>query len=125
MSRWIGAALGLGAGLSAVVGAGSYFAATNPAPKFGSSATRYDNSTFLGRYASFLSSMDPSTLLASDEEVLAAVRTLDEFKRGSADAIKLSNDELWAAQKLKDSAIHPDTGDLIPRPVRMAGYGIV
>jgi rhodanese-related sulfurtransferase len=69
--------------------------------------------------------MDPSTLLASDEEVLAAVRTLDEFKRGSADAIKLSNDELWAAQKLKDSAIHPDTGDLIPRPVRMAGYGIV
>ena len=29
---------------------------------------------------------------------------------------------MWDAQLLVQSAIHPDTGDIIPRPFRMSGY---
>jgi hypothetical protein len=28
---------------------------------------------------------------------------------------------LWEAQRIVDAAIHPDTGDVIPRPFRMSG----
>ena len=75
------------------------------------------------RYSSFLSSMDPSTLLASDDDVRAAMATLDAHQSGNAAAAK-TDEELWAAHKLVSSAVHPDTRELIPRPVRMAGYGV-
>lgn len=29
---------------------------------------------------------------------------------------------MWDAQLLVQSAVHPDTGDIIPRPFRMSGY---
>ena len=29
---------------------------------------------------------------------------------------------MWEAQALVQSAVHPDTGEIIPRPFRMAGY---
>ena len=120
MAKWLGAAAGLVGGLGCVVGAGAYFTATVPAPKFAPGVPRYDTSTFIGRYASFLSSMDPSTLLSSDEEVRAAVKLLNDYKSGVAR--NATDAELWAAHKLKESAVHPDTGELIPRPVRMSGY---
>ena len=103
MSKWIGAALGLGAGLGSVVGVGTYMASTVPAPKFGAGVSRFDTSTFLGRYNSFLSSMDPSTLLASDDDVRAAVQKLNAHRRSDPNAAGFTDSELWAAQKLKES----------------------
>jgi hypothetical protein len=138
MAKWIGAACGLGAGLGCVVGVGAYMASTVPAPKFGKGVNRYDTSTFLGRYSSFLSSMDPSTLLSSDDEVREAVRKLKDYhdsveaasqvKGVQAElaaqlaAAKYTDAQLWAAHKLKESAVHPDTGEIIPQAVRMSGY---
>jgi hypothetical protein len=29
---------------------------------------------------------------------------------------------MWEAQMLVQSAVHPDTGEIIPKPFRMAGY---
>jgi len=29
---------------------------------------------------------------------------------------------MWEAQLLVQSAVHPDTGDIVARPFRMAGY---
>ena len=29
---------------------------------------------------------------------------------------------LWKAKRIYESAVHPDTGDFIPRPFRMSGY---
>ena len=35
----------------------------------------------------------------------------------------VTNEQLWQARKIKESAVHPETGEIIPRPFRMAGYG--
>jgi len=37
-------------------------------------------------------------------------------------ANNFSKEKLWLAKKIKDSAIHPDTGEKIPMPFRMAGF---
>lgn len=29
---------------------------------------------------------------------------------------------MWEAQMLVQSSVHPDTGDIVPRPFRMSGY---
>lgn len=67
-----------------------------------------------------LSTMDPSTLLASDDEVKASVKQINDFQYHGE--VGGSDESLWEARKLRDSAIHPDTGEIIPRPFRMAGY---
>lgn len=71
-----------------------------------------------------LSTMDPSTLLATDDEVKAAVKQINDFQyHGDRNVERVgAGEDLWAARKLRDSAIHPDTGEIIPRPFRMAGY---
>ena len=30
----------------------------------------------------------------------------------------------WLAKKIVDSRVHPDTGDIIPAPLRMCGYAV-
>lgn len=73
-----------------------------------------------------LSTMNPTTLLASDGDVVAAAGLIAAFdaqqQAPAAGYRKPSNSELWAARQLRDSAMHPDTGELIPRPFRMSGY---
>jgi len=54
--------------------------------------------------------------LASDEDVKRADELLKK-PRGAA-----TDDELWRARRLRDSAMHPDTKEIVPRPFRMAGY---
>jgi len=64
--------------------------------------------------------MDPSTLLATDEEVRKATALLKDFE--AKKKVEASNEQLWKARQLRDSAVHPDTAEIIPRPFRMAGY---
>ena len=89
-------------------------------PPFSLERNRYDLSTYAGRVANMVDMIDPRTLLASDARVRQAADTLDRVRRGEATG--LSDAELWAERKLKESAVHPDTGDIVPRPFRMAGY---
>ena len=60
-----------------------------------------------------------STLLAGEATIRDAEKALRGYQAG---VNTLSEDELWAARRLKESAVHPDTGEIIPRPFRMSGY---
>jgi tricarboxylate carrier len=116
----LGATGGLTGGLVVVSACASAVDQAVPAPTYSSKGSRYDNSNFKGRLASMLTTMDPSTLFASDDEVRKANELLKRFdRREKTDA---TNEQLWQARKLRDSAMHPDTGEIIPRPFRMAGY---
>ncbi|KAI9029426.1 iron carrier [Hyaloraphidium curvatum] len=117
----LGATFGLVAGLSVVSGAAVVAETRVPPPsEYSARASRYDQRTFAGRLGSMLTTMDPSTLLASNDAVRGAQKLLKDFDAGAAP--KASVSELWAARKLRDSAVHPDTGEIVPRPFRMAGY---
>lgn len=80
---------------------------------------------------------DPRLLLVTEAQVRAAQDTLALHAAAAAEAAEASNNEnkddendappdrrrtLWEARRLVDAAVHPDTGDIIPRPFRMSGY---
>lgn len=70
---------------------------------------RWDQSTFEGRARHFFVTTNPLNVLASDAELDAAKRTVEEYKAGKHPA--MSEDEIWRAKQLVDSAFHPDTGE--------------
>lgn len=80
----------------------------------------YDLSTYSGRFQHFLDVIDPRTLVKSDEEVKQAAKLVEQFQRGETSSV--TNDELWEALKLKQSAMNPGTGQIIPRPFRMSSF---
>ena len=95
---------------------------------------RYYNA---GRFAKMVTTCDPSTLFATKAQIEQAVAILARkaivtgqepfashpVKAAVGDA-DLENDAiLWRARKLKEAAVHPDTGSIIPAPFRMSGYG--
>jgi tricarboxylate carrier len=57
---------------------------------------------------------DPATLLQSDTAIRAAQQRV-EARHGS-------DRELWADRELVESAVHPDTGEIVLQPFRMSGY---
>eukprot|EP00511_Aplanochytrium_stocchinoi_P011380 CAMPEP_0204873998 /NCGR_PEP_ID=MMETSP1348-20121228/42145_1 /ASSEMBLY_ACC=CAM_ASM_000700 /TAXON_ID=215587 /ORGANISM="Aplanochytrium stocchinoi, Strain GSBS06" /LENGTH=302 /DNA_ID=CAMNT_0052029601 /DNA_START=171 /DNA_END=1079 /DNA_ORIENTATION=+ len=73
-----------------------------------------------------ISNGDPLTLFKTSDDIRRAESLLKGFeasqKMGTKMDENISTAELWEAKKLKDSAIHPDTGEIIPKPFRMAGY---
>ena len=48
------------------------------------------------------------------------IKSESEHKGGAVPGV--SDDEMWHAQFMVDSAVHPDTNELVPKPFRMAGY---
>ena len=80
---------------------------------------------------------DPSTLFATKAQIEQAVAILARKAivtgqkpfafhpvKAAAGDVDLENDAvLWRARKLKEAAVHPDTGSIIPAPFRMSGYG--
>lgn len=106
-------------------------------PKFSLTEEQFDQTTFAGRFAKMLTTCDPSTLFASKAQIERAVAilarkaiitgqkpfTAQPFKAAVGDVDLEDDAVMWAARKLKESAVHPDTGNIIPSPFRMAGYG--
>ncbi|KAE8895193.1 Sideroflexin-1 [Phytophthora fragariae] len=72
-------------------------------------APRWDQSTYAGRAKHFLATTNPLNVLASDAELDAAKQLVEEYKAGLHPS--LSEDEIWRAKQLVDSAFHPDTGE--------------
>ncbi|KAJ0398753.1 hypothetical protein P43SY_009821 [Pythium insidiosum] len=79
---------------------------------------RWDQSTFEGRARHFLVTTNPLNVLATDEELDAAKRKVEEYKAGLHPT--MDADEIWRAKQLVDSAFHPDTGEKNFLPGRMS-----
>jgi sideroflexin-5 len=68
-----------------------------------------------------LGSCNPSTILKSEATIRKAEVMLSEFN-ANGEQMKQSHSNLWSARTLVESAIHPDTGEIIPAPFRMSGF---
>ena len=96
-------------------------------------AGRFDQSTFGGRFARMLLACDPALLRHTEDSVRATLQSLLKAEDDLALALTTTTTttpaitpsesrKLWEAKRIVDSAIHPDTGEVIPRPFRMSGF---
>ncbi len=91
------------------------------APPFKLGIERFDQRCYVGRFAAMLTACDPWTLLASKDRIRRAVQQLEWWSANNGD---VDDDvaKLWSARKLKEAAVHPDLGTIVPRPFRMSGF---
>ncbi|KAI8806286.1 Tricarboxylate/iron carrier [Cladochytrium replicatum] len=83
---------------------------------------RYDQSTYWGRLKHFSEVTDPRNLIATERQLQDAKALVEDYTAGRV-ALKTSEEErLWRAKKLVDSTFHPDTGEKIVFPFRMACF---
>lgn len=92
---------------------------TTSMAKLDLSQPRFDQITFEGRAKHFFSTTNPLNVLASDEELDRAKKIVQDYEKGTIDE-KLSEDEIWAAKELYDSAFHCQTGEKLFLPGRMS-----
>ncbi|XP_056408647.1 sideroflexin-5 [Hyla sarda] len=90
-------------------------------PPFLLGRPRFVQNTFYGRFRHFLDIIDPRTLFVTESRLKEAVQLLEDYKHGTLPP-GVSNADLWAAQKIKQAIIHPDTNEKIFMPFRMSGY---
>lgn len=109
-------------------------ATADQAPPFVTSfggASRFDQSTFAGRMKKMMLACDPTMLVYPSSHVHSLKAKLDAFRAdcdrngGTPPGAALStaqNRELWESQRIVSSAMHPDTGDIVPKHSRMSGW---
>mmetsp|Transcript_28661 Transcript_28661/g.58616 ORF Transcript_28661/g.58616 Transcript_28661/m.58616 type:complete len:327 (+) Transcript_28661:63-1043(+) len=78
--------------------------------RFDLSKPRESQETYWGRVKHFFDVTDPRTILATDKELDAAHDLVMAYKAGK-EPPGVTEDEIWAAKKLYDSAFHPQTGE--------------
>uniref|UniRef100_A0A669F2V7 Sidoreflexin n=1 Tax=Oreochromis niloticus TaxID=8128 RepID=A0A669F2V7_ORENI len=71
---------------------------------------RWDQGTFTGRAKHFFMVTDPRNVLLSSETLEEARVTVENYRAGIMKP-GLTEDELWRAKYIYDSAFHPDTGE--------------
>ncbi|XP_026774448.3 sideroflexin-1 [Pangasianodon hypophthalmus] len=71
---------------------------------------RWDQGTFVGRAKHFFTVTDPRNVLLSNEQLEKARRIIQDYRQGVVTP-GLTEDELWRAKYIFDSAFHPDTGE--------------
>jgi tricarboxylate carrier len=74
------------------------------------SRPRHDQSVYSGRAKHFFEVTDPRNLLVSSKDLEEAAKLVKQYKEGTAPS-DVTEDELWKAKRLADSAFHPDTGE--------------
>jgi len=90
-------------------------------PAFDPKGQRFDAVTFKGRFSRMLLACDPRLLMYTEDQVRSSREMVQNWQHhadGSADMDRT----LWEAKRISDAAVHPDTGDVIPRPFRMSGF---
>lgn len=93
-------------------------------PKYDPNGQRYDQGTYLGRFCRMMLTCDPRLLLYTKEQVLRKKEMIEMYNDDNDDDNDNddNNNLLWEARRIVDAAVHPDTGDFVPRPFRMSGY---
>src|SRR4051812_3430556 len=61
---------------------------------------------------------NPLTLLKTSKDLDEAVALLEAYKKGA----DVDEQRLWRAKQLRDSAVHPQTGERISPPARMSAF---
>lgn len=90
-------------------------------PKFDVDKNRYDQSQYWGRVRHFSDLTDPRTLFTTENKLKGALALLDQYKQNTLPP-GVTEEQLWAAKKLKDAIIHPDTGSPIFLPFRFSFF---
>jgi tricarboxylate carrier len=93
-------------------------ASASSVPAFDPKGQRFSQASFGGRFARMLLACDPRLLLYSEAEVRDCQTFLEAYQSQPPEMDRA----LWEAKRVCDAAIHPDTGDIVPRPFRMSGY---
>lgn len=75
--------------------------------KFELGKSRYDLNTYLGRFYHNIDIIDPRTLFVSDKRLNESIHLLEQFKNGTLPT-GVTDSQLWEAQKIKQSTVHPD-----------------
>ncbi|XP_021002798.1 sideroflexin-1 isoform X2 [Parasteatoda tepidariorum] len=70
---------------------------------------RWDQNTYWGRAKHFFTTTNPCNLLYSSSELDKAKEIVTKYRNG--ESLNLTEDEIWRAKHLYDSAFHPDTGE--------------
>jgi len=84
---------------------------TSLSKRFNIDEPRWDQSTFTGRLKHFANVTDPRLVFLPTRRYLEAKQLVDQYKAGQ-EPPGTSLQQLYRAQKLYQSAFHPDTGDL-------------
>eukprot|EP00668_Euglena_longa_P001118 GGOE01001334.1.p2 GENE.GGOE01001334.1~~GGOE01001334.1.p2 ORF type:complete len:326 (-),score=101.22 GGOE01001334.1:374-1351(-) len=82
-------------------------------PPFSLDKPRFDADTFLGRALHFYNVTDMRTLFCSRQELERCQKLLDAFREKGALPDGTTDADLWYARKVKESMVHPDTGEVI------------
>jgi len=119
----VGASLAAAFAGIAVVSVGAAvveYATADSCLPYSTNGQRFDQSSFQGRFSRMILACDPRLLLYSEAQVRQATALLETSNEYRDD--RSMDRTLWEARRIADSAVHPDTGEVMPRPFRMSGF---
>ena len=112
----------LGVTTVSVVAGGVETLTASTCPPYSASGQRFSQAEFSGRFCRMLLACDPRLLFYSDDDVQQASTLLQDACQYTSQDDRTMDRTLWEAKRIVEAALHPDTGETIPRPFRMSGY---
>jgi len=79
---------------------------------------RYDQTTYWGRAQHYFDTTNPLNLCVTSKGLQESKRLLEKYRDGDLQNVCL--EDLWRARTVCQSAFHPDTGEIMFLPGRMA-----